>query len=812
MKKHRLIAGILSVILSLLMVIGVFPVTDITASAATEITGITIVDVNIPRPGATPDYKVTYGAGCTSTTRFDSVSQINGIEWRYKRVNTWKVLKPTDTFMENVEYTVAIVVKAQNGYSFKTNNGSPSVSCTINGNRANVVGITGQNNRDVLVAIFTFPAAEYFTLNTVGVKSIETPQLGYTPDFTAEPISDRYTVSSLSWFDKTDLKYLSENDTFAENHSYMLTVTLNTLPGNKFLTDRNDIAAFTAKINGAAAKVVYSTTLGGTKASITAEYDVSPVISKISVSDIEIPKAGNRADYTCNINTPGYEIVPDGISWERQFAPNTDLQANDTFEAGKSYRLLICLKAKEGFVFKMNNGDVVAAAEINGVAAMIYNNVGNTYCEIAYFYTVPQDITSVAITDIAEPFAGETADMSGTVAGAGYEIANIEWYDSTDGHGNYINNITSFSEGREYTLNVYINTTDNNCFRLDPDYDIPDITAKINNKIAGVYSDGGRDEAIIYYRFKTPVEVVTVTGLTEPVAGQTPDMTAESTKAGYEIKKIEWFDNSVTPAAKLSETDKFVAGHNYTVQITLYACDDFIFNVEGGYQEITATINGKDAIEYGSDSYATAAIGYKFTVPAPHTHTPSGWKSDANGHWKECTDNTCKAVTEKKAAHEDKNGDEKCDTCSFPMPKPVVKELLLKTGCVFTVSHNDKTVIIPAGTKISDVKASILNEKYAVLTKDGKAAENTALTGTGMRIQVLGKDNSVLSTYKVIVLYDTDGNGVIQAGDARLTLRASVGLEDIKNEYLTASDINKTGKLEAADARSILRKSVGLED
>lgn len=811
MKKHRLIAGILSVILSLLMVIGVFPVTDITASAATEITGITIVDVNIPRPGATPDYKVTYGAGCTSTTRFDSVSQINGIEWRYKRVNTWKVLKPTDTFMENVEYTVAIVVKAQNGYSFKTNNGSPSVSCTINGNRANVVGITGQSKSDVLVAIFTFPAAEYFTLNTVGVKSIETPQLGYTPDFTAEPISDRYTVSSLSWFDKTDLKYLSENDTFAENHSYMLTVTLNTLPGNKFLTDRNDIAAFTAKINGAAAKVVYSTTLGGTKASITAEYDVSPVISKISVSDIEIPKAGNRADYTCNINTPGYELDTYGIDWTKNGGNGSDLPIAEEFKAGQSYELKIWLIAKEGFSFKTDHyGEVIADVKINGHNGEVYIS-DSKRCQITYVYTVPNDIASVGVTGITEPFAGGTADMSGAVTGTGYEIANIEWYDSTDGHGNYINNITSFSEGREYTLNVYINTTDNNSFRLDPDYDIPDITAKINNKIAGVYSDGGRDEAIIYYRFKTPVEVVTVTGLTEPVAGQTPDMTAESTKAGYEIKKIEWFDNSVTPAAKLSETDKFVAGHNYTVQITLYACDDFIFNVEGGYQEITATINGKDAIEYGSHEYGTAVIGYKFTVPAPHTHIPSGWKSDANGHWKECTDNTCKAVTEKKAAHEDKNGDEKCDTCSFPMPKPVVSELLLKTGCQYIVSHKDKTVIIPAGTKISDVKVTILNEKYTVLTNNGKAAADTAPSGTGMSIQIQGKDNAVLSTYKVIVLYDTDGNGVIQAGDARLTLRASVGLEDIKNEYLTASDINKTGKLEAADARSILRKSVGLD-
>ena len=62
---------------------------------------------------------------------------------------------------------------------------------------------------------------------------------------------------------------------------------------------------------------------------------------------------------------------------------------------------------------------------------------------------------------------------------------------------------------------------------------------------------------------------------------------------------------------------------------------------------------------------------------------------------------------------------------------------------------------------------------------------------------------------------DVDGNGKIEAADARLALRASVGLEpDIvpgTDAYL-AGDADGDGKVTSADARLILRASVGLED
>ena len=64
-----------------------------------------------------------------------------------------------------------------------------------------------------------------------------------------------------------------------------------------------------------------------------------------------------------------------------------------------------------------------------------------------------------------------------------------------------------------------------------------------------------------------------------------------------------------------------------------------------------------------------------------------------------------------------------------------------------------------------------------------------------------------------VLLGDVDGNGKLEPADARLALRASVGLEEYKSgsNAFTAADVNKDGLIKADDARKILRAAVGLE-
>ncbi len=70
-----------------------------------------------------------------------------------------------------------------------------------------------------------------------------------------------------------------------------------------------------------------------------------------------------------------------------------------------------------------------------------------------------------------------------------------------------------------------------------------------------------------------------------------------------------------------------------------------------------------------------------------------------------------------------------------------------------------------------------------------------------------------LDTFNETIRYgDIDSDGKITASDARLTLRASVGLENLSEASIKAADIDKNGTVSASDARLILRASVGLED
>lgn len=58
---------------------------------------------------------------------------------------------------------------------------------------------------------------------------------------------------------------------------------------------------------------------------------------------------------------------------------------------------------------------------------------------------------------------------------------------------------------------------------------------------------------------------------------------------------------------------------------------------------------------------------------------------------------------------------------------------------------------------------------------------------------------------------DVDGNGKIDASDARLALRYSAQLEVLTDEQIAAADVDGSGKVTASDARKILRVAANLD-
>lgn len=68
-------------------------------------------------------------------------------------------------------------------------------------------------------------------------------------------------------------------------------------------------------------------------------------------------------------------------------------------------------------------------------------------------------------------------------------------------------------------------------------------------------------------------------------------------------------------------------------------------------------------------------------------------------------------------------------------------------------------------------------------------------------------ENVGLSYKAPVIKGDADGDGKITSADARLVLRAAVGLDTVS---LEAGDIDGDGKITSADAREVLRASTGM--
>lgn len=118
-----------------------------------------------------------------------------------------------------------------------------------------------------------------------------------------------------------------------------------------------------------------------------------------------------------------------------------------------------------------------------------------------------------------------------------------------------------------------------------------------------------------------------------------------------------------------------------------------------------------------------------------------------------------------------------------------------------------------------DVNASFFIEVYAPYSEELKMlsefvsdADATLEDDILKEMQNVIKQTTNGNDAEITLLGDVDNNGSIDSSDARLALRAAVGLEpDLTETQLVVADADKDGEITSSDARLILRASVGLE-
>ncbi len=109
-----------------------------------------------------------------------------------------------------------------------------------------------------------------------------------------------------------------------------------------------------------------------------------------------------------------------------------------------------------------------------------------------------------------------------------------------------------------------------------------------------------------------------------------------------------------------------------------------------------------------------------------------------------------------------------------------------------------------------DIEASV-----AILAEN----EESSLFGKKINVAVIDLVDDLLTGlfeegYEIPAAYklgDVDSNSTVDATDARLALRAAVGLDKLSDAQAKAADVDKNATVDATDARLILRAAVGLD-
>ena len=412
-------------------------------------------------------------------------------------------------------------------------------------------------------------------------------------------------------------------------------------------------------------------------------------------------KIDGRGYYSDNgLNGVSTRIYKNGIAWYKSassyFSPGTTA----TFEGNKDYIVKINLLAKGNFKFANN-----VTATVNGKTATVeYSDVDGSVVVSAVLTSTADTKTAISKVDlnVVKPVVGKTptfakvdttqyfSEKYGTVSNCSN---GVTWTNQSNNINITVNN--PFKEGSKYTVTYYLTAKDG--------YKFNSATAcTINGSVASIsITDATHAKVslsdLVPADGKKEVSSVSIY-VTAPKDGEKPNYTKidgteyysdngiNGTSTKIYKNGIAWY-KSASSYISPGTTETFKGGSEYTVKVSLIPKDGYKFA-----KNVSAKLNGKTATVETFDD-GSINVSLKLTaVSSEHKHTDSDWKTDKDNHWKVCTDTSCGIITVAKEAHKDQNKDNKCDICSYAMPKA-----------------NDTTASVPETTKPTESEPTISN-------------------------------------------------------------------------------------------------------
>ena len=152
-----------------------------------------------------------------------------------------------------------------------------------------------------------------------------------------------------------------------------------------------------------------------------------------------------------------------------------------------------------------------------------------------------------------------------------------------------------------------------------------------------------------------------------------------------------------------------------------------------------------------------------------------------------------------------------CKNCPMKLESrvlPIVAVPLTENSGIEADNVNS-ILVLTSQFSVMELRKALENSSNCFIKRaDGSAIEDDALCFTGLQLRIT--ENGRL--YSIAIPGDPTGDNKCDSADARIALRAAVGLETFTPAQIRAADVVADGDITSADARVLLRRSVGLPD
>ena len=453
-------------------------------------------------------------------------------------------------------------------------------------------------------------------IDRVAVTGIDAPVTGQPLDMTAECSTPGIASATVEWYNSTDGVDVVSGAVAQGGKAYSAFVTVTPASGYELV----GYSTTKVTVNGGSASPVYGGTdyltvayhfpaTGGENSENQNWVTTKKIISEVAVTGVVTPVDGAKPVETCKLGGTGYTLK--SMGW---YDGSLKMNSAGTFQAGKSYRACFYLLPEKGYTF---DGADSMTATVNGntvEVSIVYGAPEQRGVTINFTCEKPsKTISTVNITELDALKPGTEADYTASTSTAGCTVKKIEYqmfrktmtdYVPADGENIAVVVTVAAADGYEFASG---STATWNGLKSD------DTVAGLNAK---------EKRYAFYIEVKADASQIVKSAamtVTAPEIGKAPSTAVTGT--GVAVSDVKWSPADAT----------FQAGTAYTVSFTLKAdaahvlADDFknagTVTVNGQEAVLTSTVKGKFVTNTVSYTFPALKVGAPAITAQPKSVT-----------------------------------------------------------------------------------------------------------------------------------------------------------------------------------------------